>query len=247
MTRHIPNSLTLVNLFSGCIGVYACSTNNFKIVPICIVISLVADFLDGMAARALNVKSELGGQLDSLADMVSFGVLPGTMWVQLIGMSNMSGGGSYQLHPISYLGYIFSVFACLRLAKFNIDTRQSENFLGLATPAATIFVLGIYLFFFEQNFATLPTFTFKIIYQTLTLLTLVGVLSFLMVSEIPMFSLKGNFSKWQGNQVKIIFILLSIIALVILREIGLSIVIVLYILASYIDNLLKKWKTVRAE
>lgn len=245
MIRHIPNALTLLNLFAGCIGVYACATSNFKIVPVCLAISLVADFLDGLAARALKVKSELGGQLDSLADMVSFGVLPGTMLVQLLGMSNM-GGGSYELNPVSYSGYIFSLFACLRLAKFNLDTRQSDSFIGMATPAATIFVLGLYLFFFEQDFTVLPTFAFKLIYQTLTLLIITGVLSYLMISEIPMFAMKGNIFKWKGNEIKIIFLLISVFLLFSLEAIGLSAVIILYVFASVIDSIIRKMKVIQS-
>ncbi len=246
MIRHIPNALTLLNLFSGCIGVYACATSNFKIVPICITISLIADFLDGLAARALKVKSELGGQLDSLADMVSFGVLPGTMLVQLIGMSNMKGGGSFEVNPVSYLGFIFSLFACLRLAKFNLDTRQTDSFIGLATPAATIFVLGLYLFFFEQDFSVLPSFAYKLIYQTLTIVTIIGVLSYLMISEISMFSMKGNILKWKGNEVKIIFLLISVILIFSLEGIGLSAVIILYVFASVIDSMVQKMRIIKS-
>lgn len=241
MTRHLPNLLTLINLLFGCIGVFACSTNNYKIVPICIAISLIADFLDGLVARALKVKSEMGAQLDSLADMVSFGVLPGVMFVQLISMSNMSGGGSYEVNPIAYIGFAFSLFACLRLAKFNIDTRQTDSFIGLATPAATIFVLGLYLNFFDHDFSILPSFAFKIIYQTLTLVTLLAGLCYLMISEIPMFSLKGNF-KWKGNEIKIGFLMISAIILFTLQEIGLSAVIILYILTSVLNAMLEKEK-----
>lgn len=240
MTQHIPNALTLINLFFGCIGVFACATSNYKIVPICIAISLIADFLDGFVARLLKVKSELGGQLDSLADMVSFGVLPGVMFVQLIGMTNMAGGGSYEVNPIAYLGFAFSIFACLRLAKFNIDTRQTDSFLGLATPAATIFVLGLYMNFFDQDFTVLPSFAFKIIYQPLTMFVLIAALSLLMVSEIPMFSLKGNFKQFKGNEIKIAFLILSVGVLFTLQAIGLTVIIVLYIIASILSSMLQK-------
>jgi len=242
MIQHIPNTLTLFNLLSGCIGVFACATSNYKIVPICIALSLIADFLDGLVARALNVKSELGGQLDSLADMVSFGVLPGTMLLQLISMSKMGGGGSYDINPIAYTGFGYSVFACLRLAKFNLDTRQTESFIGLATPAGAIFVLGLYMNFFEQNFQLLPTLTFKLIYQPLTLISVTGLLAYLMISEIPMFSLKGSLFKWQGNQIRLLFLLLSVITLISLGSLGLTAVIVLYILLSVVQ-----WITSRSK
>ncbi|HUH75196.1 MAG TPA: CDP-alcohol phosphatidyltransferase family protein [Chitinophagales bacterium] len=240
MIRHIPNSLTLINLFFGSIGVFACATSNYKIVPICIAISLIADFLDGFTAKILKVKSELGAQLDSLADMVSFGVLPGTMFVQLISMSNMSGGGSYEVNPLAYLGFIFTLFACVRLAKFNLDTRQTESFIGLATPAATIFVLGLYLNFFDQDFTVLPSFAFKIIYQPLTMFVLLAAMSYLMISEIPMFSLKGNLFQLKGNEVQIGFLILSVVVLFTLQAMGLSVIIILYIIASLLSSMLQK-------
>ncbi|MCO5249620.1 MAG: CDP-alcohol phosphatidyltransferase family protein [Chitinophagales bacterium] len=238
MKKYIPNVFTQFNLFAGCVGVYACATNHYKLVPICIVLSLVFDFIDGLSARLLQVKSELGAQLDSLADMVSFGVLPGMMLLQLIGMSNMGmGGESFLLNPIAYLGFIFTVFASLRLAKFNIDTRQSESFLGLATPAATIFVLGLYLHFFQQNFLNLPTFGYKVIYQIPSLLAITAILSLLMVSEIPMFSFKGDILK---SPIKIGFVILSLIILLLFREIGMSIAVIFYIFASFIESGHKK-------
>lgn len=235
MIRHIPNTFTLINLFSGCVGVFACANGNYKLVPVAIMISLIADFLDGFLASALKVKSELGGQLDSLADMVSFGVLPGTMLVQLFSMSNMPAFGSFTTTPISYLGFIFTLFACLRLAKFNLDTRQTNSFIGLATPAATIFVLGLYLFYFQQNHLALPTFTHKLVYQTNTLILLTGGLSYLMISEIPMFAFKDNLMKWKGNEARVLVIVLSIPILIVFKEIGLSVIIAFYVITSLID------------
>lgn len=242
MIQHIPNTLTLVNLFSGCVGVFACANGDYKLVPVTIIISLIADFLDGFLANALKVKSELGGQLDSLADMVSFGVLPGTMLVQLFSMSNMPAFGSFTINPISYLGFIFTLFACIRLAKFNLDTRQTNSFIGLATPAATIFVLGLYLFFFEQNHLALPSLTQKIIFQTSTLLILTLGLSYLMISEIPMFAFKDNLMKWKGNEARVLVIVLSIPILVVFKEVGLSVIIAFYIATSLIDAYIKAIK-----
>ena len=245
MIRHIPNLLTLSNLFCGCLGVYTCATGDYKAVPFFIALSLTADFFDGLSARALKIKSELGLQLDSLADMVSFGVLPGTMIVQLIGMSNMPGSGSFSLNPISFLGYIFTLFACLRLAKFNLDTRQTSSFRGLATPAATVFILGIYLHFFNQGFNGLPTFSHSLLYQTSTILLMTAGLCALMVSEIKMFSFKVNIFKWKENSFKIIFLIFSIILLAIFKEIGLSYVIVFYIISSIFEDSFSKLKDSR--
>lgn len=234
MLRHLPNGITLLNLVFGCVGIFACATNDHLLVPYCMGAALLADFLDGYLARFLNAKSDIGAQLDSLADNVTFGVLPGIMLMQMISMSNLSPGGSYTLNPIAYLGLVYSVFACIRLAKFNIDTRQSENFIGLPTPAGAIFVLGLYLFFFQQDFQALPTLAYKIIYQTWTLVAIIAALSFLMVSELPMFSLKGNLVRWKGNQVRLVFILVSLFTIAALGAIGFSLVIVWYVLVSLV-------------
>ena len=159
MKKHIPNSLTLLNLFSGCCGIVACLQHLYFLVPIFIGISLVADFLDGFVARALNVKSELGGQLDSLADMTTFGVLPGIMLFSIIsaksnfltGISVTESTNFIIENPLALLGFVYTIFACLRLAKFNLDTRQTENFIGLNTPSGAIFILGFYMQEFESN------------------------------------------------------------------------------------------------
>ncbi len=158
MTKHIPNSLTLLNLFSGCCGIVACLQNEYSLVPVFIGISLLADFLDGFVARALNVKSELGGQLDSLADMVTFGVLPGIMLYSIMhyNVNLLSLHTSFEPKSILQdawilIAFIYTLFACLRLAKFNLDTRQTENFIGLNTPSGAIFILGFYMQFFVNG------------------------------------------------------------------------------------------------
>jgi CDP-diacylglycerol---serine O-phosphatidyltransferase len=232
MLQHLPNAITLLNLFFGCVGIYACATNDYQLVPYCMAAALVADFLDGYLARMLKVKSDLGAQLDSLADNVTFGVLPGLMLLQLISMSTFGGGGSYTLNPLGYLAFIYSIFACLRLAKFNLDPRQTDGFIGMPTPAGGVFVLGLYLYFFEQDFSNLPSMAFKLIYQPWALLAILAGLSWLMISEIPMFSLKGNFFQWKGNQVRMVFLVVSALLLIGLGAIGLTAVILLYVLVS---------------
>jgi CDP-diacylglycerol--serine O-phosphatidyltransferase len=237
MTRHIPNAVTLLNLIFGCIGLYACATNTYQLVPVCMAGALIADFLDGYLARFFNAGSAIGAQLDSLADNVTFGVLPGMMLLQLISFSSIGTGGSYSLNPLGYAGFIYSVFACIRLAKFNIDTRQHTNFIGMPTPAGAIFVLGLYLYYFEQEFNQIPTFSYQTIYQPITLIAITVALSVLMVSNIPMFSLKGNMLVWKGNQVRLIFLVISILIILWLKAIGLLLVILLYILVSVIQRI----------
>jgi CDP-diacylglycerol--serine O-phosphatidyltransferase len=143
---NLPNALTLINLFSGCMAVVFVFNYHIDWVPYCISISLVADFLDGFAARWTKTSSDIGKQLDSLADVISFGLLPGAVVYFMI-LQIMERNSNASL-PIAYLiaysavAFLITLFAALRLAKFNVDERQSDGFIGLATPAATIFVWG---------------------------------------------------------------------------------------------------------
>ena len=242
MVKHIPNSLTLLNLFSGCCGIVACLQQQYNLVPIFIGISLLADFLDGFVARALNVKSELGGQLDSLADMVTFGVLPGMLLFSVInaksnfltGISITESGNIFFENPLSLVSFIYTIFACLRLAKFNLDTRQTENFIGLNTPSGAIFILGFYMQFFtkwqlEANW----DFT---IYAKMAALIIPFVLAFLMIAEFPMFSLKGNPFSWKQNKFRVLLIIFAIPQLIFLGWLGLSTVIMSYIILASLHN-----------
>lgn len=241
MVKHIPNSLTLLNLFSGCCGIVACLQQQYNLVPIFIGISLLADFLDGFVARALNVKSDLGGQLDSLADMVTFGVLPGMMLFSilsystfLIGTTAIKAPNVFTQNQLPLVGFIYTLFACLRLAKFNLDTRQTENFIGLNTPSGAIFILGFYMQFFTKwQLETNWDFT---IYAKMAALIIPFVLAFLMIAEFPMFSLKGNPFSWKQNKFRVLLIILSIPQLIFLGWLGLSTVIMSYIIFASLHN-----------
>jgi len=245
MKKHIPNSLTLLNLFSGCLGILACFQQQYKLVALFIGISLLADFLDGFVARALNVKSELGGQLDSLADMVTFGVLPGFMLYSIITAKyNFMGVGATVHTPAfsenyqGFIGFIYTIFACLRLAKFNIDTRQTENFIGLATPAGGLFVLGFYMqYFLNWQFESNWDFA---IYSHIAAMLLSVVLAFLMVSELELFSMKGNPFNWKTNKMRVLFLVSCIPQLLFLKWLSLSTIIVSYILFGMLKNAVDK-------
>ena len=149
--NNLANAFTLGNLFSGSIGVINLVDGNYKVAALCIIISLVLDFLDGFVARALKANSNLGAQLDSLADMVSFGLLPGvTMFKALEGFGNqfMDFELPFQL---KYLGLFVALFSCLRLAIFNLDEEQSYYFKGLNTPSNTVLLFGMYYAFQETG------------------------------------------------------------------------------------------------
>lgn len=232
---NLPNMLTLINLFSGCLAIYFVFGNHVQETLLCIAISLIADFFDGMAARALKIKSEIGKQLDSLADVVSFGVLPSFIFKFLIYNSLLQHTpqiSQQSLTIISSAGFLFALFAALRLAKFNVDTRQTDGFIGLATPAASIFTLGLYYIYDQNSFdlwniASHPAIIFSLLFF----------LCFLMIAEIPMFSFKFKHYRLKENELKFGFIFLSIFLLVILKLVALPLIIIFYILFSIFQKL----------
>lgn len=184
-----------------------------------VLLSGIFDFFDGFAARLLHVKSNIGKELDSLADMVSFGFLPGVVLFQLLSQSDCNS------EYLPYLGFIITVFSALRLAKFNIDTRQTEDFIGLNTPMNTLFIVS--LPFIQQDYPAA-------IHSSTLLIVLSLGLSALLVSEIRIFSLKFSSISWQANKIKYIFLILSAILIPILKFTAVPIILVLYIGLSLI-------------
>ncbi|MEO5911960.1 MAG: CDP-diacylglycerol--serine O-phosphatidyltransferase [Pelobium sp.] len=214
--KHIPNALTCANLFSGCVGIVYAFNGDLKTVAFFVVISGIFDFFDGFAARLLKVKSEIGKELDSLADVVSFGFLPGVVMYQLLLLS----GAGY----LAYSGFIITVFSALRLAKFNTDTRQTEDFIGLNTPMNTFFIISIpYLTSYTNIFS-----------NRYVLLGTIILVSWLLVSELKLFSMKMNGLSWQANKYKFIFLIISVVLFAFLKFAALPIILILYILFSQI-------------
>jgi CDP-diacylglycerol---serine O-phosphatidyltransferase len=228
--KHIPNSITALNLFSGCLGIMFVFEQNIQMGSYCIYAAVLFDFLDGFAARLLNVKSELGKQLDSLADMVSFGVLPGFIVYKLFGGFSTDFAG-FNLALSSFLIPVFSAF---RLAKFNLDIRQNDSFIGLPTPANALFLsalpfIAIADIQFISNWVLNPYF----------LAIISTILSFLLVAELPLLALKFNSFGWKGNELRWILIIVSAVLIIAFQIIALPIVITFYIILSIIQNLLK--------
>jgi CDP-diacylglycerol--serine O-phosphatidyltransferase len=222
MKRHLPNAITLLNLLGGCCTVVCILYGQFEMAFIFYVFSSVADFLDGALARALHVKSELGVQLDSLADMVSFGLVPGLIFYSLLEPDNIQ-----TLHWAAVPGFIVTLFSALRLGKFNLDTRQTDTFLGLPTPACTMFTIGLMLIAHFDSYGLGIWVT-----QPLFLYACIAVLSFLLVSELPMFNLKFRGLQWKGNEIRIIFAIAAAVALFGLREAAFALIIIAYIALS---------------
>lgn len=227
MRKQIPNLLTLSNLFSGCVAISMAFQYNFKAVVIWVVIAALFDFLDGMAARLLHAYSPLGKELDSLADIVSFGVAPASAVFILLCNGSLLPDYLTPIHLlIPYLAFLIPVFSAYRLAKFNIDERQTSSFIGLPTPANGLFWIS-----YCYGMSGLVAENENLLYLTAGLIIL---LSLLMISEIPMFSLKITKITFKGNERQIILIALMILLVAFLGISGIAWGIVIYILLSII-------------
>ena len=224
--KHIPNTITCCNLVSGCVAIVYAFSGNVELSFTWIIIGAVFDFFDGMSARLLNVSSPIGKELDSLADVVTFGVAPST--ILFSELSVMSYPAILEpLRPIlPFTAYIMAAFSALRLAKFNLDERQALGFIGLPTPANALFWGSLIIGAGKWLEAT-PFMVFFLLGGIL-------ISSWLMVSEIPMFALKFKEWGWKGNQVKYIFLLTCIPLLAIFGLTGLAIIIAWYVIISYI-------------
>ncbi len=214
--KHIPNIITSGNLVAGCVGIYFALEANFLAAAYCIAIAAIFDFLDGLVARLLKVHSEIGKQLDSLADMVTFGVLPAFIMFQYLQQTEAGF--------LSFVAFLIAVFSAFRLAKFNIDTRQTDEFIGLPTPANALFI-GSLIFLKDASI-------FNFIFSEISLLFIVLVFSILLVAEIPMIALKFKSLKFKGNSWRYVLIFVSIVLFIIFQFSAIPFVIVFYLLLS---------------
>ena len=215
MIKHIPNLLTLTNLFAGGCAIVCVFAEQPMLAVGLLVVSLIADFFDGFAARKLGVAGELGVQLDSLADMVSFGVVPSMM------IYKMLASNDDQMFFVPALpALLIAVFSGYRLAKFNIDTRQTTSFIGLNTPTNTIFFVGLWLVFQQDTFGLRQTVS-----NPSFLYLSIAIFSYLLIAEIPMFSFKKGFK----DKILLVFLILSVILLAIFKFLGISLAVLLYI------------------
>lgn len=214
--KSIPNTLTCISLFFGCLSVLCSIEGNFLYAMVCILIGSVFDFSDGFAARALKATSAIGKELDSLADQVSFGVAPGfAMYFWMKGHANCPC-----CDCLPYIAFLVPAFSALRLAKFNIDERQTSSFIGLPTPANAIFLSSLVAtadILLKES--TSDWFT-ELCCNPIVMSVLVVLTSLLLVAEFPMYSLKFKHFGWAGNQMKFVLILFAIAALIIFTVLG---------------------------
>lgn len=237
MKKHIPNILTCMNILSGCIACIMAFNGNYLWVVIWVITGAVFDFFDGFSARLLKAYSPLGKELDSLADMVSFGLAPALTVFHFLSANNTLGDhfisfsdGSqfYFREMIPYISFLLVIFSGLRLAKFNIDERQSTSFIGLPTPANALFWISFclgtsHLSELSQLFLFYPT------------IILIVIFSLLMIAEIPMFSLKITSLKLKGNELRYLLIVFMVVAVILWGVLGITAGIVLYVILSAIS------------
>ena len=228
VTKHIPNTLTSCNLISGCIAIVFALNANFSMALTFIVVGAVFDFFDGMSARLLGVSSPIGKELDSLADVITFGVAPSSMIYTLLLTLSKSGWNETLAFAIPYVAFVMAAFSALRLAKFNLDERQTTSFIGLPTPANALFwgalIVGNENVFDENS------------YYIYLLIILVFVSSWLLVAEIPMFALKFKHWGWRDNKVKYVFLISCLPILLIFGISGISVIIAWYICLSFLTT-----------
>ncbi len=227
--KHIPNSITLLNLLCGCIAMVFVTNSDFEMAFYFVCLGIFLDFFDGFFARLLKVSGPLGLQLDSLADMVTSGVVPG--YVMFFMLSNSQ-------HEISaspllpYLGFIITLGSCYRLAVFNIDTRQTNSFIGLPTPANALFILSLPLVLkYSDSLITLEILTSQWVLLIITLFS-----AYILNAEIPLFSLKVKKFSFKHNALQIGFLFLSFLLLFFFQYAGIPLIIISYVLLSIVSN-----------
>lgn len=235
MKKHIPNIITCGNLFCGCLAIVSAFKGDLIFSTYLVGVAAILDFLDGFFARLLKVHSEIGKQLDSLADVVTFGVVPGM--ILYIMLSNAIGNYyTFTLnYRVAYIAFLIPIFSALRLAKFNIDTRQTDSFIGVPTPATAIFVCSLPLIAkFQPQIGEYHVI--EVIENPLYLIELSILLSCLMVAEIPLFALKFKNFGWTDNKMRYSFLIISILMLILFQFVAIPFILFLYVTLSSIVN-----------
>jgi CDP-diacylglycerol--serine O-phosphatidyltransferase len=226
VSKHLPNAITCANLFSGCIGIVFTFQDNLIYAAYALFLAAIFDFFDGFASRVLQSFSGIGKDLDSLADMVSFGVLPSAIMYELFLQAP-------QIHNVSpylnFIAFLIPVFSALRLAKFNNDTRQAESFIGLPTPANAILIASFPLIMEQHHRLS------KYILNPYILSALVLVMCVLLVAEVPLMSLKFKNRDFQENIYRYLLLLFSAILTLFFKFAAVPVVIFIYIALSLIQ------------
>lgn len=227
MKKHIPNFITCLNLFSGCVGIVYAFKGELIIAGYAIFLAALFDFFDGFIARLIKAYSDIGKELDSLADVVSFGVLPSVIIYQLFLQSPQVGSISPYLNLSAFF---IAIFSALRLAKFNVDVRQAENFIGLPTPANAALIASLPMILAQDNWF----FTAYILNPFFLFIFSLG-MSILLVTEIPLISLKFKSLNWNDNLFRYILVISAVLLVIIFKFAAVPIIVFIYILLSLIQ------------
>jgi CDP-diacylglycerol--serine O-phosphatidyltransferase len=227
----IPNLFTMLNLFCGCVALVMAADYKFDFAFYFVCLGIFFDFFDGFFARKFGVAGPLGVQLDSLADMITSGVVPGFVMLCLLSNKNYS-----TFNYLPYLGFVITLGACYRLAKFNIDERQSDSFIGLPTPANALFITSMPLII--VNFSN--TIVAEYLSNNWVLLTITFLSTFIMNAEIPLFSLKIKDFSFAKYKLQIFFLAISVLMLIFLQILAVPLIIIIYVLLSVINNMVNK-------
>lgn len=232
IVRNIPNSITCCNLISGCIATYNAFLGDIRMALLWIIVGAVFDFFDGMSARLLKVSSPIGKELDSLADDITFGFAPSAIIFYELSIMEYPSELLMLKPYLPYFAFIMAAYSALRLAKFNLDERQSLGFIGLPTPANALFWGA--LFVGAQNFMESTAYMLPVV------LLMICISCWLLIAEVPMFALKFKQWGWKGNEVKYIFLISCLPLLMIFGITAFSVIIVWYVVLSVVVNLRNK-------
>jgi CDP-diacylglycerol--serine O-phosphatidyltransferase len=240
---NIPNGITCLNLLSGCAAIYCtylalhagnpALTGTLTAIDwacLWIIFGAVFDFFDGMTARLLKVSSPIGKELDSLADVVTFGIAPSMLCFYLMRAGGFAGVGETAAAWLPFTAFLMAAFSALRLAKFNVDERQTSSFIGLPTPANALFWIGM-VYAGQKDFMQWAM-------NGWLLLVLMAAASWILISEIPMFSLKIKFDHlgWRDNALRYSFVLACIAIFLIFGLAGAAVAMLLYVLLSCVSS-----------
>ena len=240
--KHIPNTITLLNLLAGLLALIHAFNGNYNEAFSLVCLGIFFDFWDGFFARIWKVQSPIGLQLDSLADMVTSGVVPGLVMYKMLGdiQENQSQYNltedTYFMGVVPYLGFLITLASCYRLAKFNVDTRQTDSFIGLPTPANALLIMSIPMIQFHSDYEGLV----DALSNPYVLVGITALSAYLLNAEIPLFSLKVKSFSWEKYKMQVVFLILSVVLIALLEFIAIPIIILLYVILSVVNNTMLK-------
>lgn len=236
--KQIPNLITFLNLICGLLALIHAFNGNYNEAFSLVCLGIFFDFWDGFFARVFNAQSPLGVQLDSLADMVTSGVVPGVVMYKMLS-DIQENQDIYNLTPetfymgaVPYIGFIITIASCFRLAKFNIDDRQTDSFIGLPTPANALLIMSVPMILFANQYEWLS----NVLSNPYFLVGLSFLSAYLLNAEIPLFSLKVKYFSWEKNKLQVLFLAISAILLIIFHFLAIPIIILFYVILSVLNN-----------